>query len=75
MGSPCQSCREERAEGTHRTIEGQEGLEQLILGEERMPRHKVDEPRQGTPSALNELPIRCGGQNCREGSVMEKREF
>lgn len=34
-----QSCRERGAEGTHRTIEGQEGLEQLILGEEWMPRH------------------------------------
>ncbi len=48
---------------TYGAAEGEEGLDQLILGEEGMPCHQVDESAKSTSPPLNELPLRDGGQD------------
>lgn len=54
---------------TYGAVEGEEGLQQLVLGEDRMARHQVDEPAERTSPPLDELAIRDGGQDCGETSA------
>lgn len=49
---------------TYRAAEGEEGLDQLVLWEEGMSRHQVDESAEGASPALDELALRDVGQDC-----------
>lgn len=49
---------------THRAAEGEEGLDHLVLREEGMPSHQVDESAQSTSPAFDEFTLRDGGQDC-----------
>lgn len=49
---------------TYRAIEGEEGLDQLVLCEEGVPCHQVDESAKSTSPPFNELALRDRGQDC-----------
>lgn len=55
---------------TYGATEGEEGLGQLILWEEGMPCHQIDESAKSTSPPLNELTLRDRGQDC--GQIPEK---
>ena len=57
---------------TYGATEGEEGLDQLVLWEEGMPRHQVDESAEGAPPALDELALGDVGQDC--GRTPEKQK-
>lgn len=46
--------------GTHGAAEGQEELEDPVLGEGRVPGHQVDKALQRPPPGLDELPVGWG---------------
>lgn len=50
---------------TYGATEGEEGLNQLVLREDGMPRHQVNEPAESASPPLDKLPLRDGGQHCR----------
>lgn len=53
---------------TYGATEGEEGLEQLVLGEDRMAGRQVDESAKRTSPPLDELALGDGGQDCGETS-------
>lgn len=42
---------------THGAAEGEEGLDQLVRREERMPSHQIDESAQSASPPLDELTL------------------
>lgn len=58
---------------TYGAAEGEEGLDELVLGEEGMPCHQVDESAESTSPPLNEFALRDGGQDC--GQIPEKTKI
>lgn len=59
---------------TYRATEGEEGLDKLVLWEEGMPSHQVNESSKSTSPAFNELPLRDGGQDCGPSAEKTARE-
>lgn len=59
------------SKSTYGATEREEGLDQLILWEEGVPCHQIDESAQSTSPPLNELALRDRRQDCRQTSEGE----
>lgn len=51
------------SKSTYGAVKGEKGLDQLVLGEEGVPRHQVDKPAEASSPTLNKVPLRDRGQD------------